>query len=141
MNNDKRIIKELEKFAKLLRKKILAMALTAGSSSSHFGGALSIVEIISVLFHYKMNLKRKNEDQWHLRDRFILSKGHACLAYYAALNLKGFITDQQLKSFENVLFLGTGGSSLGGKTLVSIKENFFFKKLKNGQNKKVGSRF
>ena len=32
-----------------------------------------------------------------------------------------------LKSFENVLFLGTGGSSLGGKTLVSIKENFFFK--------------
>ena len=100
MNNDKRIIKELEKFAKLLRKKILAMALTAGSSSSHFGGALSIVEIISVLFHYKMKLKRKNEDQWHLRDRFILSKGHACLAYYAALNLKGFISDQQLKSFE-----------------------------------------
>ena len=32
-----------------------------------------------------------------------------------------------LNSFENVLFLGTGGSSLGGKTLVSIKENFFFK--------------
>ena len=32
-----------------------------------------------------------------------------------------------LKSFENVLFLGTGGSSLGGKTLVSIKENFFLK--------------
>ena len=34
---------------------------------------------------------------------------------------------EQLRSFENVLFLGTGGSSLGGKTLVSIKENFFFK--------------
>ena len=34
---------------------------------------------------------------------------------------------EHLKSFENVLFLGTGGSSLGGKTLVSIKENFFFK--------------
>ena len=32
-----------------------------------------------------------------------------------------------LRNFENVLFLGTGGSSLGGKTLVSIKENFFFK--------------
>ena len=35
----------------------------------------------------------------------------------------------QLKSFENVLFLGTGGSSLGGKTLVSIKENFFLKDI------------
>ena len=34
---------------------------------------------------------------------------------------------EHLKNFENVLFLGTGGSSLGGKTLVSIKENFFFK--------------
>ena len=34
---------------------------------------------------------------------------------------------EHLKSFENVLFLGTGGSSLGGKTLVSIKENFFCK--------------
>jgi len=34
---------------------------------------------------------------------------------------------EHLKSFENVLFLGTGGSSLGGKTLVSIKENFFVK--------------
>ena len=32
-----------------------------------------------------------------------------------------------LRNFENVLFLGTGGSSLGGKNLVSIKENFFFK--------------
>ena len=36
---------------------------------------------------------------------------------------------EQLKSFENVLFLGTGGSSLGGKTLVSIKENFFLKDI------------
>ena len=31
-----------------------------------------------------------------------------------------------LKKFEQVIFLGTGGSSLGGKTLVSIKKNFFF---------------
>jgi len=43
-------------------------------------------------------------------------------------NLEEIITlAEHLRSFENVLFLGTGGSSLGGKTLVSIKENFFFK--------------
>ena len=36
---------------------------------------------------------------------------------------------EHLKTFENVLFLGTGGSSLGGKTLVSIKENFFLKDI------------
>ena len=34
------------------------------------------------------------------RDRFILSKGHACLAYYASLNLMGFISDDELKTFE-----------------------------------------
>ena len=36
----------------------------------------------------------------------------------------------QLKTFDNVLFLGTGGSSLGGKTLVSISDNFFLTRLK-----------
>ena len=100
MTQNEKMVTELEEFSKKLRVKILDMALSAGSSSSHFGGALSIVEIVSVLFNYKMNLKKKDDNQWQHRDRFILSKGHACLAYYAALNLKGFISDQQLKSFE-----------------------------------------
>ena len=37
---------------------------------------------------------------------------------------------QKIKKTENVIFLGTGGSSLGGKTLVSIKSNFFKNKKK-----------
>ena len=37
-------------FALNIRKKILDMSLIAGADSSHFGGALSIVEIVSVLF-------------------------------------------------------------------------------------------
>lgn len=100
MSNDDKIISDLKSFTKLIRKKILEMALSAGASSSHFGGALSIVEIVSVLFHYQMNLKKKNDKNWQHRDRFILSKGHACLAYYAALNAKGYISDQELESFE-----------------------------------------
>ena len=36
----------------------------------------------------------------------------------------------KLKNSENIIFLGTGGSSLGGKTLVSIKSNFFLNKKK-----------
>ena len=46
-----------------------------------------------------MNL---NKDNKHLetRDRFILSKGHACLAYYAALCEIGFIKENELKTFE-----------------------------------------
>ena len=54
------------------------MAYIAGSNSSHFGGALSIAEIISTLFSFKMNLDKSNSN-WEDRDRFILSKGHFVL--------------------------------------------------------------
>ena len=44
--------------------------------------------------------KTNQDSNKELRDRFILSKGHACLAYYASLNLLGFISDEELKTFE-----------------------------------------
>ena len=75
------------------------MAVSAGSSSAHFGGALSITEIVSILFAYQMKIDKKNPN-WEERDRFILSKGHACLAYYAALCEVGYISREELKTFE-----------------------------------------
>ena len=92
-------IEKIKNFSTEVKKNILEMAFTAGASSSHFGGALSIVEIISFLFSHKMKIK-KNNPNWIDRDRFILSKGHACLAYYAALCEVGYITKEQLKTFE-----------------------------------------
>ena len=88
----------ISKFSTQLRKNILEMAFAAGASSAHLGGALSIVEIVSVLFSKIM--KMNNDPEWPERDRFILSKGHACLAYYAALCEKGFIKREDLKTFE-----------------------------------------
>ncbi len=115
MSYDDSSIKEIKEFSKNIRKIILEMAYEAGASSSHFGGALSITEIISVLFGYKMNIKKINGDDWNLRDRFILSKGHACLAYYAALNLIGYISNDELKTFEK------DGSSLAGHPVKNKK--------------------
>ena len=92
-------INRIKNFSLEVKKNILDMAFSAGASSSHFGGALSIVEIISILFSYKMNLK-KEDPNWEDRDRFILSKGHACLAYYAALCEIGYISKDELKTFE-----------------------------------------
>ena len=89
---------ELKKFSFEIRKKILELSLTAGSSSSHFGGALSSVEIVSTLFGKIMNYNKDNyllED----RDRFILSKGHACMVYYSVLNCIGIIDDQKFSTF------------------------------------------
>ena len=98
-NNTNEIVKKIENFALAVRKNILEMAVLAGSNSSHFGGALSITEIISTLFAYQMKIDKKNP-RWDDRDRFILSKGHACLAYYAALCEIGYISKEELKTFE-----------------------------------------
>ncbi len=92
-------IENIKKFAVNVRKNILDMAMHAGASSSHFGGALSITEIISTLFSHQMKIDQK-DPKWEERDRFILSKGHACLAYYAALCEVGYISKDELKTFE-----------------------------------------
>ncbi len=92
-------IKKIENFALAVRKNILEMAVSAGASSAHFGGALSITEIVSTLFAHQMKIDKKNPS-WEERDRFILSKGHACLAYYGALCEIGYISKQELQTFE-----------------------------------------
>jgi len=96
---DQNNINKIIEFKKNLIKNILEMALNAGANSSHFGGALSIADIISVMFAYKMKFEINNPKSEN-RDRFILSKGHACLAYYAALCEIGFIKKDDLKTFE-----------------------------------------
>jgi len=98
-NNREGQTKKIENFALQLRKHILEMAVSAGADSAHFGGALSITEIVSTLFAYQMKIDKKNP-KWEERDRFILSKGHACLAYYAALCEVGYISSNELKTFE-----------------------------------------
>ena len=97
-NRDKKI-KKIEAMAKRMRKKVLDMALTAGASSSHFGGGLSIVDITATLYGAIMKLDLKNP-KWENRDRFILSKGHGVLGYYTALSEIGYIPEKDLKTFE-----------------------------------------
>ena len=92
-------LNQIKDFTLQVRKNIIDMAFSAGSSSAHFGGALSIAEIISLLFSYKMKINKK-DPTWEERDRFILSKGHACLAYYAALCEVGYIPKSELMTFE-----------------------------------------
>jgi transketolase len=128
-NND---IKKIEVFSNNIRKLILEMAFEAGASSAHFGGALSIAEILAVLFSYKMKLKKSDDIEWSSRDRFILSKGHACLAYYASLNLTGFINDKELKTFEK------DNSSLAGHPVKNKKLGIDFSNGSLGMGLSIG---
>lgn len=63
-------------------------AIHAGRSG-HPGGSLSIAEMLAVLYFDEMNIDPGRPD-WRSRDRFILSKGHACPALYIAMALKGY---------------------------------------------------
>ena len=90
---------EIKILSKKIRRKILDLSHYAGASSSHFGGALSSVEIIATLFGKIMNFDKDNYKDV-TRDRFILSKGHGCLVYYSILNILNIISDDQLKTFE-----------------------------------------
>jgi transketolase len=62
----------------------------------HIGSALSIADIIAALYG---GVLRVDDPEDRDRDRFILSKGHASLALYAALHLRGWISKEQLDTF------------------------------------------
>ena len=83
----KQDVRDLEAKALEIRHDILNMIYTA--KAGHPGGSLSSVEVITALYFHVMNIDPKNPD-WADRDRFILSKGHACPALYAALAERGF---------------------------------------------------
>ncbi len=81
------LVKELEAKAVELRKTILSMIHKA--KSGHPGGALSMADIVTALYFHEMRVDPKNP-KWADRDRFILSKGHACPVVYSALAMKGY---------------------------------------------------
>ncbi|MCG8513246.1 MAG: transketolase [Halanaerobiales bacterium] len=70
-----------------MRVEIIKMIYKA--QSGHPGGALSATDIVTALYFHLMNVDTANPT-YQDRDRFILSKGHACPVIYAALALKGF---------------------------------------------------
>jgi transketolase len=62
----------------------------------HIGSALSIADIVAALYGEILRIQGPLDPE---RDRFVLSKGHAALALYAALALRGWLTDEQLATY------------------------------------------
>lgn len=94
-----KMIDFLEEYAFHMRQHALDMAYAAGNHAAHFGGGMSIIDILAVLYGSIMKYDSKNP-LWEERDRFILSKGHGVIGYYAALRESGFITDEDMQTFE-----------------------------------------
>ncbi len=75
------------KNCKLIRKKILNLSRLV--NALHIGGSFSSVEILEVIYSYFLGKK----------DTFILSKGHSGILQYVVLNMKGIISDFDLKNY------------------------------------------
>jgi transketolase len=82
-----------------LRKSTLTLIHLAGDG--HPGPALSIADLVTVLYFDEMRLD-PCRPKWEDRDRFILSKGHACAVLYAALARRGFFSEDVLPTFRSL---------------------------------------
>src|SRR5437588_865570 len=82
--------------ARQIRK--LAVQMVARAKMSHIGGALSMADILAVLYGEILRVHSENPP-WPERDRFILSKGHSCASLYAVLALRGFFPVAELETY------------------------------------------
>ena len=78
--------------------RIESLKMVSRAKASHSGGALSIADILAVLYADVLAVDSNNPHALD-RDRFILSKGHSCVSLYAALALKGFFPREELASY------------------------------------------
>ena len=75
--------------------RLLSVEAIFNAKSGHPGGSLSVTDILTYLYFDKMNVSADNKDDPN-RDRFVLSKGHACPALYSALAIKGYFDEKSL---------------------------------------------
>jgi len=108
-------ISQLQRHAKQLRKDILDITFWAGGS--HIGGALSMVEIMILLYYKYLNIDPKYPEMPD-RDRVILSKGHAGVGFAPLLARKGYFDFEQLKDFNK--FKSPFGMHLDGQKVLGV---------------------
>ncbi|MBV8600432.1 MAG: transketolase [Candidatus Eremiobacteraeota bacterium] len=101
----------LDERSRALRE--LIVDALVGGKRGHVGSALSLVEILRVLYDDVLRVRPK-EPKWPHRDRAILSKGHGCLALYAILADRGFFSREEL------VRQGRAGALLGGHPEIHI---------------------
>ncbi len=128
---DEVLFRRIQSTAHGIRKKCLDVALAAGARATHFGGGVSIVDVLSTLYFAVMNYD-VNKPTWERRDRFILSKGHGVLGYYVTLAAAGFLSDEELSTFEQ------DGTFLPGHPIINKNKGIEFTNGSLGMGLAVG---
>ena len=127
-------IKTTQELAKKVRRDIVDLTYQAGTNGTHIGGSLSIVEVLSVLYHDIMKFDKNNMADEN-RDRFIISKGHGAMAQYAVMHRIGILSDEDMATFKK------DGSSFSTHPYMNIKKGIEFStgSLGHGLSLGVGS--
>lgn len=94
-------IHALKKKALDIRKDIIEMGYKGAGLAIHIGPALSCTDIMTALYFHVMSV-RPEAPAWESRDRFIISKGHACPALYAALAERGYFPKEELLTVRGI---------------------------------------
>lgn len=100
-------MENLSKMTDWMRKQIIEMAYHAGKNGAHLASALSCVEIMAALYGHVMNVTPDNI-LTPSHDVFIPSKAHCVLSYYTALAYCGFLSSDDLNTFEDNLSILPG---------------------------------
>ena len=95
----KDIVQLIESKAHKMRRDVIEMGFVAGDRGAHFGPALSCIEIVASLYFDIIHHDPTNPLLVD-RDRFVQSKGHACLAYYSALVESNYIPREAMMTFK-----------------------------------------
>jgi transketolase len=85
---------DLDAFAQGIRRIVLEQSMRAGVG--HIGSALSVADIVAAIYADVLDVADPHDPD---RDRFVLSKGHASLAVYAALYLRNWLSHEQLSTY------------------------------------------
>lgn len=90
-------IEQLKKKARDIRKLVLEMCVRAGTG--HVSSCFCCAEILVSLYYGGILMFKPDEPKWEVRDRFVLSKGHASPILYAILADLGFFPKEELNKF------------------------------------------
>jgi transketolase len=90
---------DLDAIANRLRRDVIKMICAAGTG--HPGGSLSAAEMMAALYFHELRID-PTLPEWPERDRFIMSKGHACPIWYAALAERGYFSVSDLWGLRHI---------------------------------------
>jgi len=90
---------DIDARAREIRRLVVRTVHHAGAG--HIGGPLSAADILAALYVRVMRIDPARPD-WPDRDRFVLSKGHSAIGWYAALALRGYFPVTELETFDAI---------------------------------------